>query len=64
MLNKELEKVRENVDSDGKLKKMAELQLTVVTEAKNKQVISDQVSDPSSTCQAVTKSSDFIVSYH
>lgn len=45
LLNKELEKMQGSIQSDYKLKKMAELQLTIVTESKNKQVITDQISE-------------------
>ena len=44
LLTSKLEKISESIESDCKLKKMAELQLTVVTESKNKQVITEQVS--------------------
>ena len=44
LLTSKLEKIQENIESDCKLKKMAELQLTVVTDSKNKQVITEQVS--------------------
>ena len=43
LLTSKLEKIQENIESDCKLKKMAELQLTVVSDSKNKQVITDQV---------------------
>ena len=43
LLSSKLEKIQENIESDCKLKKMAELQLTVVTDSKNKQVITEQV---------------------
>ena len=45
LLTCKLEKTQESIESDCKLKKMAELQLTVVTESKSKQVITEQVSD-------------------
>lgn len=44
LLTSKLEKTQESIESDCKLKKMAELQLTVVTESKSKQVITEQVS--------------------
>ena len=43
LLTSKLEKIQENIESDCKLKKMAELQLTVVSDSKNKQVITEQV---------------------
>lgn len=43
LLTSKVEKIQEGIDSDCKLKKMAELQLTVVMDNKNKQAITEQV---------------------
>ena len=44
LLSKEFEKIQGNIDSESKLKKTAELQLTIVTDSKNKQAFTHQVS--------------------
>lgn len=43
ILSVELNRVEAKISSDSKLKKMAELQSTVVTDSKNKQAFVDQV---------------------
>ena len=43
ILMKEISRVEAKISSDSKLKKMAELQSTVVTDSKNKQAFLDQV---------------------
>lgn len=43
ILSTELNRVEAKISSDSKLKKMAELQSTVVTDSKNKQAFLDQV---------------------
>lgn len=43
ILMKEINRVEAKISSDSKLKKMAELQSTVVTDSKNKQAFLDQV---------------------
>lgn len=44
ILTTEIKRVEAKISSDSKLKKMAELQSTVVTDSKNKQAFLDQVS--------------------
>ena len=44
ILTTEIKRVEAKISSDSKLKKMAELQSTVVTDSKNKQAFRDQVS--------------------
>lgn len=43
ILTNEISRVEKKISSDSKLKKMAELQSTVVTDSKNKQAFLDQV---------------------
>ena len=43
ILSQETTRVENKIQSDSKLKKMAELQSTVVTDLKNKQAFLDQV---------------------
>ena len=43
ILSVEINRVEAKISSDSKLKKMAELQATVVTDSKNKQAFHDQV---------------------
>lgn len=43
ILTTEISRVEKKISSDSKLKKMAELQSTVVTDSKNKQAFLDQV---------------------
>ena len=43
ILTTEISRVEGKISSDSKLKKMAELQSTVVTDSKNKQAFLDQV---------------------
>lgn len=46
ILTTEISRVEKKISSDSKLKKMAELQSTVVTDSKNKQAFLDQVNCP------------------
>lgn len=48
ILTTEISRVEKKISSDSKLKKMAELQSTVVTDSKNKQAFLDQVNCPKS----------------